>query len=151
VEDYGAWLRNLVTELSDEGWETRFRPHPQMVARNTVDKYGNLGPQSPGGELSDDLRWADMVAAMNSNGLMQAYMGGLETRAWNKGTMLSPLMVAPGKAIPTEGKYEWASRLAYCQWTYDELEDGTWLKYHEPIMRRLVEGGPAYPWCDHRI
>lgn len=151
VEDYGAWLRNIIDELGREGWDTRFRPHPIMVARRTVERYGNLGPVSLGGTLEEDLDHADMVAAMNSNGLVAGFMRGLDTRAWNKGTMLSPLMEGPGLPIPFKRRDELLARLAWTQWTYPELENGEWLKLHAPIMHRLVDGGPVYPWHDRRI
>lgn len=151
VEDYGLWLRDLIASLQGEGWDTTFRPHPIMVARRTVEKYGNLGRQSHGGSLGEDLARTDMVAAMNSNGLVQGYMAGVETRAWNKGTMLSPLMEAPGAPISFNRREEWAARLAFCQWSYEELDNGTWAEYNLPIMRRLAQGGPAYPWHDRRI
>lgn len=151
VEDYGLWLRNLIADLQDDDWVTTFRPHPIMVARRTVEKYGNLGRQSPGGSLEEDLDRNDMVAAMNSNGLVTGFLRGVEARAWNKGTMLSPLMEGPGLPIPFKRREEFLARLAYTQWTYEELENGEWLRYNAPIMHRLVEGGPAYPWHDRRL
>jgi hypothetical protein len=151
VEDYGAWLRSLIDQLNRDGWETLFRPHPIMVARGTVDRYGNLGRMSHGEALEDDLARVNMVAAMNSNGLVTAFQHGLEVRAWNKGTMLGPLMTGPGDPIPFKHRTELLARLAWCQWTYPELENGDWLRIHAPIMHRLVDGGPAYPWHDRRI
>lgn len=151
VEDYGAWLRALIDRLQAEGWDTIFRPHPIMVARRTVERYGNLGRQSHGGALEDDLARVDMVAAMNSNGLVTAFQRGLEVRAWNRGTMLSPLMTGPGEPIPFKHREELLARLAWCQWTYPELENGDWLRLHAPIMHRLVDGGPVYPWCERRL
>lgn len=151
VEDYGAWLRDLILRLTEEGWDTVFRPHPIMVARGTADKYGNLGRRSPGGSLADDLARCDMVAAMNSNGLVQGFMSGLETRAWNKGTMLSPLMTEPGVPVSFNHRAQWAARLAFCQWSYEELDNGTWAEYNLPIMRRMVQDGTATPWHDRRI
>jgi hypothetical protein len=137
VEDYSAWLRATIADIQAEGYETQFRPHPQMVTRGTTDRYGNLGRVSQGGALEDDLARTDMVAA---------FLGGLETRVWNKGSMLSPLMGPPGSPVPFDYRDQWFGHLAWCQWTYEELDNGTWLRYHRPILHRLVDGGGAIPW-----
>ncbi len=151
VEDYGAWLRSTIGELQEAGWDMTFRPHPQTVARGTQGVYGNLGRVDAGGPLEEALGGYDMVAAMNSNGLVTGLQRGLDVRLWNKGSMLSPIMGSPGDPVYRESRYRLFDRLAWAQWTYEELDNGTWLGYHAPIMHRLVDGGPAVPWHDRRL
>jgi hypothetical protein len=154
VEDYGLWLKKISGELQEQGWRVFFRPHPIMVFRNQVERYGNLGRLSRHKDLYDDLRSVDYAVAMNSNALVQAYTAGVpRVTAYNKGTMLWPLIREPGRDADTDGalRDKWWGRMAWCQWAYDELENGLWLEHHAPIMHRLYEGDRPVPWHDTRL
>lgn len=152
VADYTVWLHNLKDALQKEGYETRFRPHPVMVRRgNARERYGNMGRESQAKDLWEDFRVADLVVGLSSNAVAQGFMAGVDARVYNKGSMLSPLVTEFGHNIPREGRAEWAHRLAWTQWTEDELRDGTWARHHIPIMHRLVEGGELRPWCERKL
>jgi hypothetical protein len=151
VEDYGTWLRARLSDLHERGWHTTFRHHPIMIQRNTTEKYGNVGRLSPNPDLWTDLAQADLVVAMNSNALVAAYLDGLMVEVYNRGSMLSPLMDGVSPSIEFTHREPWFQRLAWCQWTYPELEGGDWLRVHAPIMHRLVDGGPPRPWHTQRI
>lgn len=146
VEDYSEWLKTTIAGLTSDGWHVSFRPHPQMVFRGNVARYGNVGRMSTEPDFYRAMEGMQACAAMNSNALIQGFFAGYEAMAWNKGTMLWPLIERPGAAADFARRDEWAGMLAWCQWTYDELEDGTWLKYHEPILKRLIEGDSSRPW-----
>lgn len=148
VEDYGAWLRERSEQLQANGYSVAFRPHPNMVLRGNVERYGNVGSRTFG-TLAEDLATCCLATAMNSNALVQAYTEGVPfVQAFNRGSMLWPLIGEPGACADTTpaNREKWWARLAYCQWTYAELADGTWMRYHRPILERLVEGGPLRPW-----
>lgn len=150
IMDYGLWLRNTSEDLQAKGYDVTFRPHPVMVRRGQQGAYGNLGRVTGRTDLRSDLLSADLCVALNSNGLVEAYLMGIEARAWNAGSMLGPIMRA-GVTVPWEVRETWFHRLAWTQWAPEELEDGTWFKYHAPIMHRLVEKGEVRPWFQQRL
>lgn len=150
MSDYKGWLRGQADRLGVDGYKVTFRPHPVMVRRGLSLDYGNLGRLSPHGDLWEDLAETDLAVALNSNGLVAAFLEGIPVQFHNEGTMLSPLA-----DLTDEERWNkrgaWLARLAWAQWRLEELDNGTWLRYHAPIMHRLVEGGPAYPWNERRI
>lgn len=147
TEDYGAWLRKTRDGLEQDGYSVTFRPHPVMVRRGTAGQYGNVGRLTANRDLRGDLAEADLAVALNSNGLVEAYLAGVQVEWWNKGTMLAPLG-GVGEPMPfDERRREWLNRLAFTQWYEEELGDpDKWIKHHEPIMHRLVETGECRPW-----
>lgn len=147
IEDYRGWLRARADELVAEGYEVTFRPHPVMVRRGQSHDYGNLGRVTGPQPLLADLSESDVAVALNSNGLVEAFLQGVEPRWYNGGSMLAPL----DREFMWGFRDEWFHRLAWAQWHLEELEDGTWFKHHRPIMHRLVEGGPVYPWCERSL
>lgn len=154
VEDYGAWLSRLAEDLESRGYIVQFRPHP-VQARSDVNRYPRIGRQLPcNDDLFQQFEQATMVVAMNSNGLLDAFMHGVQdVRLFNKGSMLYPASI-PVKGLPGERRAEpgmrdtLAARLAYCQWEPEEIDNGLWLKYHEPIMQQLVNEGHCFRWYE---
>ena len=150
VEDYGKWLRERSQALETEGYRVTFRPHPVMVRRGQSHAYGNLGRVTPHGDLWTDLSQADLAVALSSNGLVAAFLDGIPVDWYSDGSMLTPLELMSHESR-FEAREEWLHRLAWAQWTVEELEDGTWLRHHQPIMHRIVETGEVRPWCDRRL
>lgn len=150
VRDYGAWLRETSAALTEEGYTVSFRPHPVMVRRGQALAYGNLGRIRPHGPLRADLLQADLAVGLNSNGLVEAFLSGIQARFYNGGSMLSPLVDIP-PLERVQYRREWLNRLAWAQWRLEELGDGSWFKVHEPIMRRLVQEGTCVPWSERRL
>lgn len=144
VRDYGEWLREMSQRLQDMGYEVTFRPHPVMVRRGQAHAYGNLGRLTGNRDLRADLSEADLAVALNSNGLVEAFLAGAAARAYNGGTMLAPILDGPDALF--RYREPWLNKLAWTQWTPEELEDGTWYQHHAPIMHRLVETGECRPW-----
>jgi hypothetical protein len=144
VRDYSQWLREMSQVLQDVGYAVTFRPHPVMVRRGQAHAYGNLGRLTGNRDLRADLSEADIAVALNSNGLVEAFLAGVQPYAYNGGTMLSPILDGP--LAQFQYRKPWLNKLAWAQWTPEELEDGTWFKHHAPIMHRLVETGECRPW-----
>ena len=151
IEDYGKWCRDTIKNFSGLGYRTSFRPHPVMVRRGTLAEYGNIGRTSTAKTLEDAFDQSSYCAAFNSNATTQAFMYGLESTVFNEGSMLWPVVGEPGRWASWEHRERWMQRLAYTQWTTEELENGTWLEYNRPIMHRLVEGGKSVPWSANLI
>lgn len=146
IEDYPGWLRERADELEGAGYRVTFRPHPVMVRRGLPNAYGNLGRLTGSRDLRADLLEADVVVGLNSNGLVEGFLAGVEPRWYNPGVMLAPL-----KEDLWEARERWFHRLAWTQWHQEELDDGTWYKYHVSIMHRIVETGEVRPWHERTL
>lgn len=151
VEDYGRWLQAREKDLEKEPGELIFRQHPVQARRGEPDTpYGNIGRRSSNADIYADFEKAKTVAAMNSNGLLDAFLYGVaDVRLYNKGSMLWPICmdIDNYKQPRVTLRQRLAERLAWCQWNPDEiLSGGEWIRLHEPIMRRIHETGIHLPW-----
>lgn len=151
VEDYGLWLKAREEELDKEGGTVVFRQHPVQARRGEPDTpYGNIGARTGNADIYADLDKARTVLAMNSNGLLDAFLYGIiDVRLYNKGSMLWPISLEiDGYRQPRATlRRQLAERLAWCQWEPEEIyRDGNWIRMHEPIMRRIYETGTHNPW-----
>lgn len=159
VEDYGDWLQRLTDRFEREGWTVKFRPHP-VQARNGLDRYPKVGRMTNhNASIYDDFEEATIVVAMNSNGLLDALMYGVQdVRLFNKGSMLYPISnlidggLAGERRVFFPLRERLAERLAWCQWLPEEIDNGEWIKYHSPIMERLVANRASLlPWYNTTI
>ena len=123
--DHVKWCRDTIIELSDlTSREIRFRPHPAL--RGGFD-YGLAGSTRT---LEDDLRGAWAVVTFNSNAAVEAAIKGIPVFAMDRGSMAYPIANKHLGQIHKPllpARKMWASRLAYAQWTLDEIASGkTW-------------------------
>lgn len=150
LEDYGRWLQDRAKELEPLGGRLVFRQHPVQARRGEPDTpYGNIGTRSGNPSIYADFDTASTVLAMNSNGLLDAFLYGVvDVRLYNKGSMLWPIcQEIDGYRQPRVTlRQRLAERLAWCQWHPDEIKDGQWVRLYEPIMRRIYETGQHTPW-----
>jgi hypothetical protein len=119
--DIDAWYRQTATALSKNGWNVRFRAHP-LAGRARPPFSGGL-PQI-GGTLADALQGAGLVVTFNSNTGVEAVLAGRPTIAMDCGSMAWDVAGHQVDEIITPDRTAWASRLAWCQFTRDEMESG---------------------------
>lgn len=113
------WCKQVMTYFQERGWAVRFRPHPRA-------SYTRLRiPASTTGSLAEDLEGAAFVVTWNSNSGVDAVMAGVPTIAMDLGSMAwevaSHTLTDP---ITMPDRTGWANRLAWKQWSPDELESG---------------------------
>jgi hypothetical protein len=79
--------------------------------------------------LRRDLDNAHAVVGWTSNALTEAAIYGVPVYPMSGGAMVSPVCPHPfsqiGKVNNMPDRQQWLNDLAYCQWTYDEIVDGT--------------------------
>lgn len=122
--DFFEWCRETARDISSRtDTPIRFRPHP--LAREVT-------PDVPGTErseidFSDDLARAKAVVTYNSQSSSMAVIKGVPVFAFNRGSIAWPVAHHDLTHINCPVRYrrqEWANRLAYCQWTTDEIRQG---------------------------
>ena len=120
--DIDGWYRRTAAELKSGGWDVRFRPHPVAVHRG--HSCAVPGVPTIGGDLASALEGAGVVATFNSNTAVDAVLSGVPTIAMDRGSMAWDITGhTPGKIV-TPDRMTWAHRLAWCQYSRDELASG---------------------------
>jgi hypothetical protein len=109
--DIERWYRQAEQAYRARGWTVRFRPHP----------HGRTG----GTPLQEDLSGAGVAVTYNSNSATDGILSGTPTVACDKGSMAWHVAGHElGAMPPTPDRMAWAHRLAWCQWTRDEMVSG---------------------------
>jgi hypothetical protein len=122
--DLAPWYLAAARALHAQGWPVRFRPHPIAVQRRIWRSVP--GARTLDGSLTEALAGAARAATYNSNAAVDAVLAGVPTIAMDKGSMAWPVTaheIGPSE-IATPDRTAWAHRLAWCQWTMEEMRSG---------------------------
>lgn len=117
-----GWYAEAAAALADRGYEVRFRPHPVAVQRGKRFAAPS-GASVIGGTLEQALSGAALVITFNSNAAVESVLAGVPTVAMDRGSMAWPVAARTIEEV-TPGRSEWAARLAWKQWTLDEIATG---------------------------
>ena len=120
--DLNRWAQSTADRLATDGWDVIFRPHPLTLRQGT-----NWTPRgcllAAGGSLQDALDHADLCVTYNSNSGVEAVLHGTPTVTLDEGAMAWGVSAHDFHPV-TPDRTEWAHRLAWCQWTLEEIERG---------------------------
>lgn len=121
--DLHAWYGKTMEALREEGYrDIRFRPHPQAShAWYSMDTFN--GAMVVHGTLEDALSWAALVVTFNSNAGVDAVIAGRRTVAMDEGSMVWGLSQDMIQGIYPD-RTAWCSRIAWCQYTLQEMQSG---------------------------
>ncbi len=151
IESYGSyynWFYNCITRIrTHTDLPIVVRPHPKHgmyseffdayrvpeVFDMFSDVYWSRNQGSDGlngGKfLEKDLEDAHAVVGWTSNALTEAACYGVPTYPMSPGAMVTPVAPWPitdiGKMCKMPDRQQWLNDLAYCQWTYEEIQNGT--------------------------
>lgn len=105
------------------GLPVRFRPHPMEVRRGRATSVA--GFETDKGELSESIERAAVVVTWNSNTGVESMLAGKPTVCHDIGSMAYEVAAhGIGEVCTGEGREQWAHRLAWKQWTLDEIRSG---------------------------
>jgi len=115
------WARDTARQLQElTDLPIRFRPHPQELSPWDVH-----GVATSDRTLAEDLAEAAFVVTFNSNAGVDAALAGVPVVAVDEGAMAWPIAAHELTATPVlPGRRTWATQLAFCQWTAQEIETG---------------------------
>lgn len=135
--DFLAWAGLTLSTLRSAGWDARYRPHPGE-REPRIPEGAQLAPK---GELVDVFRGASVVVTFNSNSAVDAVLAGVPTVAVDEGSMAFPVASHSVSVPPiTPDRAEWAARLAWRQWTLEELESGEAWRAMKEVWPRGDDG-----------
>lgn len=113
--DYIGWLHSIPQEHA--GKPVKFRPHPVgfgYTVAHTVTQ----------GSLAHDLDHAAGVITFNSNSAVDALLAGVPVVVSDKGSMVYHDVGHTLDDWKRPDRRKIVDRLAYCQWTHDEISQG---------------------------
>jgi hypothetical protein len=115
-----AWYCQSAEALKRYGWpDVRFRPHPLApLLRKPV------GAQYIDGWLHEAMAGAGVVVTYNSNTGVEAALFGRPVIAMDCGSMAWDVAGHQITEIVTPDRSTWVARLAWCQFTRDEMVSG---------------------------
>jgi hypothetical protein len=151
IESYGSyynWFFNCISQIrAQSDLPIVVRPHPKHgMYTEFFDAYripevfsmfkdvywsNNQGADGLNGGkfLERDLDDAHAVVGWTSNALTEAACYGVPTYPMSPGAMVTPVAQRPisdiDKIYKMPDRQQWLNDLAYCQWTYQEIQDGT--------------------------
>lgn len=111
--DLNPWYAQKAAVVAKEtGLPVKFRPHPLARQRSQVSAVP--GTQMLHGELADALAGAAVVLTYNSNTGVDGILAGKRVTADDEGSM----------AFSVTDRKRWAYRLAWRQWSLEEITSG---------------------------
>jgi hypothetical protein len=141
IEDTNQWAADNIVELEKRypDAEIIYRPHPYEP------QIDNPKP------IEEDLKDVDLVVTFSSNAGVDAIINGVPATADSRISMISGI---DGRStwnwnvsgidypdVRDDVREQWAHWLSYCQWSYDELQDGVkWVmeSYDEAVIQSAV-------------
>lgn len=101
-----------------------FRPHPIAAQRGIKVQLAGIAHVDRG-TLADALAKAAVVVTFNSNTAVESVLAGVPTVTLDMGSMARPVSsTAISGSLWKPDRTVWANRLAWCQWTMDEIKSG---------------------------
>jgi hypothetical protein len=114
------WYRQVAERLQRCGHRVGFRPHPLFKSALPNAKVVPLS-----GTLEEALGRAKWVVTYNSNSGVDSVVAGVPTVTCDAGSMAFPVTGHdPVHEPPRPDRTAWAARMAWAQWTMDELASG---------------------------
>ena len=127
---YEIWARQAQEYY---GKPVLFRPHPHVVKR------GGRGPNLPlcdAPTLKEALDSAFLCLNYNSNSSVDAVLAGAPTVTFDRGSMAWEVCGRSTGEIIRPDREVWAHKLAFTQWTIDEIKSGIPLEKFAARIRR---------------
>lgn len=125
---FNKWLDKTYEQLKKVSFKKiYYRPHPL-----DANPYIPTGLKVIKGDLHDVIKRAYVVVTLNSNSGVDSVLAGTPTITCDRGSMAydvsdHDLNLIYSPIIKTRS--EWFNKLAYCQWSMEEMADGTAWKH----------------------
>lgn len=121
--DMVHWYRKLDEVLPRE--EVRFRPHPFV---NECPKAWELAPGKRQDDIETALAGARVCITFDSIAGCDAALAGVPSITYGEASMAARVSFTSWetykRATTLPNRDPWVSRLAYCQWSHDEISNG---------------------------
>lgn len=120
--NFRNWAQAVCDAYRGEGHRVVFRPHPladQYAHPTGVEVHQGL-------DLEQSFSGAKLCVTYTSTSAVEAVLAGIPTISCHDGSIARPVTAHGALADPIRpGRMMWAMRLAWCQFTIDEIRNGT--------------------------
>lgn len=132
------WYVEAASALRQRGLKVMFRPHPESIRRK-IDGRALLDSRIDG-SLEDAFAGASCVVTYNSNTGVDAALAGVPVVAVDEGAMARSV-ASHGIGLPlvTPDRSEWCRRMAWRQWTPEEIASGLAWEHVGTVMPSLIK------------
>jgi hypothetical protein len=114
------WYASTAAELRAAGYSVEFRRHPRDKTDTVVP-----GVETTRGTLGADMASAAAVVTFSSNTAVEAVLAGVPAIAADPGSMAYEVTShAVAEPLIRPDREAWAARLAWKQWTREEMASG---------------------------
>lgn len=121
-----------------------FREHPQAIARGFTSPV--TVPKKLESNLQDAIGNARVVITWNSNTAVESVLAGKPTIVFDQGSMAWDVTTHQMADVPDEPDREsWAAKLAWKQWTVDEIRSGEAWQFIGRPLREPTSRGATCP------
>lgn len=132
------WYLEVAAALQRNGLKVKFRPHPEAVRRGIVGTA--LLNSRIGGTLEEALDGASCVVTYNSNTGVEAALAGVPVVAIDDGSMAWPVAShGIDQPLVTPDRSDWCRRMAWRQWSLDEITSGVAWEHVSPVLTSMTE------------
>ena len=121
--DLTGWAVETVAALRALDREVVYRPHP-LVVRQGEANWCPPGARLSTAPIADDLARCGGAVTFNSNSGVEAVLAGVPTVTGDEGAVAWPVTSHEVGTWCRPTREAWAHRLAWCQWTLDEIASG---------------------------
>lgn len=121
--DFNAWATLTAAGLGSYGFDVRYRPHPlaELAVPAALTGVRLMAERS----LRAALEGAASCVTFNSNAAVEAVLAGVPTYAIDRGSIAWDVAAHSIYEPPVRpGREDWAARLAWRQWTAEEIAAG---------------------------
>lgn len=123
-QDLIPWYEEISKNISDYyGVDIFFRPHPDNKKRG-IHQILNNAMLSPHTSLEEAINGANFTVCWNSNSAVDSILAGKPCIIGDKGTMAYEMCSMDYKTPIMKDRHEWANKLAFKQWSIDEIKSG---------------------------
>jgi hypothetical protein len=132
--DMSPWYRQLSEELENE--EIRFRPHPFT---NILPAAWQLAPGKRQDDIETALAGAKACITFDSIAGCDAALAGVPSITYGRKSMAwdvsyHSLAQYYSSSVDLPRQHPWACRLAYCQWSHNEIKNGEFWEHLSPKL-----------------
>lgn len=121
-QDLRPWYQEAAAEAAKAyRLPVWFRPHPVALQRG---KHRSSGLPEKVGDLKSALNGAGIVVTWNSNAAVDAVLAGVPAVTTEHGSMAWDVTGHEIGDLCRPDRSAWAERLAWCQWTGEEMQAG---------------------------
>lgn len=116
------WYTERIKELNSLGIPVLFREHP--LNKKDFVRF-NLKYQTDTNEyLEDSLSKAKFVVTFSSNSGVVSVLNGVPVLTYDQGSMVYNITGHSINSIINPDRQDWANKIAWCQWSEDEIRSG---------------------------